>query len=265
MVTTEGDAPAGAARPLLVLTGAAGLVGRRALPALVPHYRLRLVDRDWGGADQRAESGEAECVTLDLRVAEDCAAALDGADAVIHLAGQPSPMIGVREAVEDVAMPTAQLARAAAAAGLRRIVYASSVHAMGLYPVVGGPIRNSWPARPCCEYGAAKVFSENLLQLLTERTAVSAVCLRLGLTGHPPDSPKARRRWFGDDDLGRMLLAALTADVGYGVYFAMSATALGSYDLSDAERDLGYWPQQTAPAVAGVDQPPPADRHCRMT
>lgn len=177
--------------PLVAVTGAAGRVGRLTARALAGRYRLRLVDLDW--PDNVAEDpldpevDDAERVSTDLRDPDAWDQVITSADLLVHLAAQPSPEIRVREAVEDVAMPTAHLVAAAERSRLRRIVFASSIHAMGLYDRHAlHPVDPTWPTRPCCEYGAVKVLSENLLGLLAERVPISVVCLRLGLTGMLP-------------------------------------------------------------------------------
>jgi nucleoside-diphosphate-sugar epimerase len=264
---TEGSSSE-ATLPLVAVTGAAGRVGRLTARALAGRYRLRLIDLDWPDAVEEdpldAAVDDAERVAADLRRPEACAAAVDGVDLLVHLAGQPSPQIGVREAVEDVAMPTANLAAAVWKSSVRRMVFASSIHTMGLYDRhQQHPIDPTWPTRPCCEYGTAKVLSENLLGLLTERTTTSVVCLRLGLTGALPPTAYAVSQWLGDDDFANLLRRALVADVTFGAYFGVSEKARVRWDVSNGEADLGYVPEQVPP--------PPEDRdaqhdsgHCLM-
>ncbi len=244
--------------PLVAVTGAAGRVGRITARALSGRYRLRLIDLDW--PESVAEDpldpsvDDAERIAADLREPQACAAAVESVDLLVHLAGQPSPQIGVREAIEDVAMPTANLAAAVRDSAVSRVVFASSIHTMGLYDRHRRhPIDPSWPTRPCCEYGSAKVLSENLLGLLTERTSTSVVCLRLGLTGSLPPTAYAMSQWLGDDDYADLLQRALTADVTFGAYFGVSAKARARWDVSNGEADLGYVPTQVPPEPEGPD------------
>jgi uronate dehydrogenase len=238
-------------RPLVVITGAAGRVGRLTAPALAAGYRLRLVDRERPAGGDLAfdeQTGQVEWVEADLRDPQSWTAVLESADTVVHLAGQPSPQIDAREAVEDVAMPTAHLAAAAVGSGLRRIVYASSIHAMGLYRRDGRlPIDPRWPARPCCEYGSAKVLCENLLTLLVERSSVTVVSLRLGMTGTLPANGFQASHWLGDEDCGALMRCSVTADVRNGAYFGMSNGARAFCDLSPTETNLGFAPRQLPP------------------
>ena len=88
--------------------------------------------------------------------------AVDGVDAVVHLGAVPN------EAPFDViAGPNLHGAfhvfEACRRANVRRIVYASSNHASGMYPV-GVPLDGSERARPDGLYGASKVYGEALGQ-----------------------------------------------------------------------------------------------------
>ncbi len=253
--------------PLVAVTGAAGRVGRLTVKALAGRCRLRLVDREWPAEPSddplTPAVDDAERIAVDLRNADVWPAVLDSADVVVHLAGQPSPEIDTREAVEDVAMPTAHLVAAAGQSAVRRVVYASSIHAMGLYQRdARHPIDPRWPPRPCCEYGSAKVFCENLLGLLAVRSPVSVISLRLGLTGLLPTNAFRSSHWLGDDDFERLLRGALATTVDVGAYFGTSAGGTSFWDLSPGETDLGFVPAQHPPSLVHPE-PEPASR-CLM-
>lgn len=258
----------GAPRPLVVVTGAAGHVGKLTSRALVGRYRLRLIDLNWTEGDALEAGDDVERITLDLTESGSWDAALESAHCVVHLAGHPYPGIDARTAVEGGAMLSAGLAAAASRSDqLKRIVFASSIHTMGLYHRRGQyPIRRDWPPRPCCEYGAAKVFSENLFELLTERTPITVVCLRLGLTGFPPSTPNFASQWLGPEDYARLLHASLTVPIRYGAYFGLSSGALDRWDLSETIRDLGFESTDPAPILDPVssNEPEPAAEHCLM-
>lgn len=226
---------------LAVITGAAGRVGKLTIEALTGSYRLRLIDRQWSEEDLTNGEDGTEHRVLDLTDREAWDTAIESADILIHLAGQAYPGIDARTAIEDGAMLTAHLAAAAAGSDLTRIIFASSIHTMGLHHRDGHyPIRQQWPSRPCCEYGSAKVFSENLLGVLSERTMISVICLRLGLTGYAPVTEDLASQWLGPRDYGRLLHASLAAPVKYGTYFGMSAAGGKRWDLTETIKDLSF-------------------------
>lgn len=242
-------AEAGTTPPLVVVTGAAGHVGQLTSRALAGRYRLRLIDLGWPMGDSRGAVDGIERLTLDLTEPGAWDAAIESAQAVVHLAGNAYPEIDARAAVEGGAMLAAGLAAAApGSAHLKRIVFASSIHTMGLYHREAQyPIRQHWPSRPCCEYGAAKVFSENLLEILTERTPVSVVCLRLGLTGYAPANTGYASQWLGPGDYAQLLHASLNAPMRYGTYVGVSAGASRKWDLTETIRDLDFHPSDPTP------------------
>ncbi|WP_433890297.1 NAD-dependent epimerase/dehydratase family protein [Streptomyces sp. CA-111067] len=224
-------------RPLLVVTGGMGRVAGVLRPRLRPRYRLRLVDRVGGPVTQ-----DEELVVTDLASKEAARSAMVGADALLHLAGEPSPTAQWERLYATNIVLTERVL--AAAADVPRIVFGSSVHAAGgdsrpeRYP-----IDPAWEPHPCCAYGMSKVVGEALARMHADTHGSSVVSLRLGLTGFPLTDPGHARLWLSDDDAGRLVTAALTAEPGYGVHFGVSANAIPHWDTTSSARDLGYLPQ----------------------
>jgi nucleoside-diphosphate-sugar epimerase len=237
-------------RPLVTVTGASGRVGRLTVPALAGRYRLRLVDLDWddGVAARSAEGADdVERLTCDLREEDAWRTVVESADVLVHLAANPSPKITVAEAMRDVVTPTAHLAAAARTSSVSKIVFASSIHTMGGYAQEGRqPIQTDWVARPCCPYGAAKVFCENLLGLAAREAGLSVICLRLGLTGADPTDDYWARQWLGPGDYQELIRRAVATPVREGTYFGVSVSDT-AYDVSSARTDLGFVPQDRRP------------------
>jgi UDP-4-keto-D-QuiNAc 4-reductase len=102
---------------------------------------------------------------------------LKGAEIVIHLADR-----GLPEAARQAA---ARLAGAAAAGGVRRLVYMSSIRAMGAVTEPGAPFRPPDPPLPCDAYGRAKLASERSLSAAAQETGLELVILRPPLVYGP--------------------------------------------------------------------------------
>jgi NAD+ dependent glucose-6-phosphate dehydrogenase len=251
------------ARRVLV-TGAAGSVGGQLLPGLEGRA-LRLLDRV--EARVPAEAVDAEVVIGELTDRDLLARAVDGVDAVVHLAGDPRP----DAEWDDLQSPNTDafvaLLGAARAAGVRRVVYASSVHAMGRYEADGRvPIDPAWAPAPCCAYGATKAFDEAIAGVYAHRGGLSTVGLRLGATVPEPTLASQLTAWLGPADLRQLVTRALEADVRGGVYPGISANTRSRWDLASARAQLGYEPVLDSEAYAdrveqdGVDVatcPPP--------
>lgn len=156
------------ARTVLV-TGAAGFVGRRVVADLAATgWRVRAVVRRLSPDVQADAPAEVEWLALgDLAEVADWSAALAGVEAVVHLAGRAHVMDD--EAADPLAeyrrvnvTATLRLATAAAAAGVRRFVFMSSVKAVGESSPAAGLAEDN-PARPEDAYGVSKREAEAAL------------------------------------------------------------------------------------------------------
>jgi uronate dehydrogenase len=233
-------ARSGAGR-LVLVTGAAGAVGRAACPGLAARaWRVRGLDRrSLSGVD-----GLTDAVVADVRDDAALDRALSGVDAVVHLAGiaEEAPFADILEANID---GTYRVFDAARRAGVRRVVFASSNHAVGFTP------RNELvtvdvPVRPDTYYGVSKVFGEALGRLHVDRYRMEVVCLRIGSWRDRPEVPRHLSTWLSPSDGVRLLHAALTApDVDFAVVYGISANSRGWWDLAPA-RALGYVPVEDA-------------------
>nr|WP_276611023.1 NAD-dependent epimerase/dehydratase family protein [Kineococcus siccus] len=229
-----------------MVTGAAGSVGQQLLPGL-DGVALRLLDRVAADAPPGAEVVTGELTDRDL-----LRRALSGIDAVVHLAGDPRPGAEWDELEGPNVDGFAALLGAAREQGVRRVVFASSVHAMGRHESAGRfPVEASWAPAPCCPYGATKAFDEALAGVHAVRGGPSAIGLRLGATVERPTQSSQLTGWLGPADLRQLVVRALAADVAFGVYPGVSANTRQRWDLTTARADLGYEPVLDAEAYAG--------------
>lgn len=179
-------------QPRILITGAAGRVGRVVVPLLRDRYRLRLTDLPGSTFDPPGPEGE--CWAADLNETGDLPGLLNEMDAVIHLAGtgrQASPWNVLFEANIKA---TFALVDALKTGGCRRLVYVSSVHAVGGYPAELEPLPATLPPLPATPYGLSKATGELLVRTNLEKT-MTVVILRLGaLVGAPLDEDVRRVR-----------------------------------------------------------------------
>lgn len=247
--------------PLVLLTGAAGRIGgflRDGLPAL--GWQLRLLDRE-------PMPDAPDAVVADVRDEAALAAAVQGVDAIVHLAGIP-----VEAPFDDIVgsniIGTQRVFAAAQRAGVSRIVYASSNHAVGFEPVgdPDHPARLDTPARPDGYYGLSKVFGEGLGRLYHDRFGMDVVCIRIGSMFERPTSRRHLATWLSPQDGVRLFDACLRApSPGYVVTFGVSANTRAWYDIAPA-RALGYEPEDdseryAAEVLAGPPDPPANERY----
>lgn len=241
-------------KPLLLLTGGTGTVGQLLLAGLRRDYRLRIVAESQPPSD--IIDGSDELLMGDLREAAFASRCVDGSDVVIHLAANASPTASVPAVMGNVRM-AANLFEAATAAGVKRMVVASSVHASGLDFRDGmDEINPLGAARPCCPYGVSKVAVEALARLHQATTGGAVSCLRLGLTGWPLVERQYAHTWLSTGDLIRLVNAALARISGFGIYNAVSADSATRWDVSNAQAELSWAPRDRW--LVTVDQLPAA-------
>jgi hypothetical protein len=241
----------------VLVTGATGRVAGQLLPAFEGAKGLRLLDREGG-----PELENARWFVGELTDQEVLDRALDGVGAVVHLAGNPDPGAAWQELEEPNVEGFVALLAAAERNGVRRVVFASSVHAMGAYEGSHQwPIESGWPPAPCCAYGATKAFDEALARAYAYRTDVSLVGLRFGLCAEEASEQAARAGWLGPPDLRGIVTGALSADLRFGVYNAVSWPSRERWDLRSTISDLGYEPVQGAEADDGPDPGAGAEEH----
>jgi uronate dehydrogenase len=232
--------------PVIVITGAAGLIGSMLRPRLAaPGRTLRLLDV----APLAAGPGE-EAIQASVADLAAMTAACDGADAVIHLAGIPGeapwPLI-----LETNINGSYVAFEAARRAGTPRVIFASSNHAVGFTPSSAFPVPDyAFPA-PDTYYGVSKVTGEGLAALYHYRYGLDTVCLRILSCFPRPMNVRMLSTWLSPDDAGRLFEACLTADrPGFRVAFGVSANTRGGWVSLAEAKALGYEPRDDAEEYA---------------
>jgi uronate dehydrogenase len=241
----------------ILITGAAGSLGghlRRGLAHLAD--RLRLVDvKDMGAA-----AAHEEVVVCDLA---DKAAALEvtrDCDAILHFAGHPREQ-SFEEIVADTLPAAYHVYEGARRHGAKRVVYASSIHAVGFYPVEAVPDTRAMH-RPDTFYGLTKTFVEDLASLYWDKFGLESVALRICSCFEEPTDRRMLWSWLSFADCVRLAEAALTAPrVGFSVIYGTSDNAAAAVSNAHAGH-IGFRPRDTADGFAAAvrarsDRPDP--------
>jgi UDP-glucose 4-epimerase len=136
---------------------------------------------------RRLEAADHEVVGFDAATGDDIrdplavAAAAAGTQVIIHLAGHPGDRSGTAEELMAVnLLGTYHVLRAAKAAGVARVVYASSGKAIGMLerPPKYLPVDDAHPGLPARPYGLSKWLSEEMCEAFTNDTGIATICLR---------------------------------------------------------------------------------------
>lgn len=235
-------------RRRVLITGAAGRIGTAFRARYGDRYDLRLVDRR-----PVEEPGDHEAYTADLVELTEAQRACEGIDTVIHLAADPSP----RATFYDTLLPlniqmTYNLFHAAKEQGCRRIIFASSIHAVNAYPL-DVQIHPTDPIRPGDLYGVTKVWGEALCSYFADREGLSSIAIRIGAFGTPErlaESGDSRllSLWVSHDDLSQLIHRCIEApdSLKFLIVQGVSDNQLKRMDISNAREILGYAPVDNA-------------------
>ena len=253
MSTASSAASAAPAFARLLLTGAAGGLGRVLRPRLKRLCRV-LRASDIAAMDPAGDGEEVVVAALEDAAAVDAIVA--GAEAIAHLGG-----VSVEGPFEPILRANIvgvhHLYEAARRHGVRRIVFASSNHVTGFYrqDQVVSPLE---PMRPDGNYGLSKAFGESLSRFYFDRYGLETVCLRIGSSFPEPKDRRMLATWLSYDDLERLVVASLTAPVvGHSVIYGCSDNTTRWWDNTSAAH-VGFRPQDSSEpfrAAAEARQP----------
>ena len=229
----------------LVLTGAAGRLGsylREPLSELCDN----LVSTDLVEGIGSTYSGETY-IKADLANFDEVNELMDGAEMIVHF-GALSDEDTFDEILSSNIIGAYNVWEAAARNHVNRVIYASSIHAVGMYPK-NEYIGINVPHRPDTFYGLAKCFAEDLASLYWDKKQVEAVCLRI-LSCAKVTSSRALGSWLSYDDLILLVKRAIDAPTtGFSIIYGVSNNDRTPVDNSEASF-LGYKPKDNAEQYA---------------
>jgi nucleoside-diphosphate-sugar epimerase len=186
----------------VVVTGGSGRIGRWLVRELAPRHEVTVFDRV-------LPAEQPPGVEYKLGECEDLGAVYDvlrGADAVVHLAAIPSNKFHPYPTVFRAnVISTYHVGEAAGRLGLRKIVAASSINALGITMAEREmaplylPIDEEHPRRPQDAYSLTKLMDEETLAALHRRTGIRAIAIRPPLMLWPDNLEASQIRQRLDD------------------------------------------------------------------
>jgi len=229
----------------IVLTGAAGRLGshlREPLASMADSLVSSDIVDDIGTLYAGESYVRADLTDLDAMVS-----LLVGADMVVHFGA-----IGDERDFETLLGPNFIGAytvwEAAHRNKLRRVVYASSIHAIGMHEntrAVGLDVAH----RPDTFYGLAKCFAEDLGRMYWEKRGLESVCMRIASCAQVVGT-RALGTWLSTDDLIQLVTRAIDTPVtGFSTVYGVSNNDRSPFDNSAAAH-LGYRPKDNAEQFA---------------
>jgi nucleoside-diphosphate-sugar epimerase len=244
----------------IAVTGAAGTIGAPLCADLAHDHEVVRIDLH--DAD----------VNLDVQDVDALTGAIAGCETLVHLAGVVSLDATWQDTVGPNVTGTYGAFEAARRAGARRVIFASSNHAVGMHEVDNLPaiyepgfglvVRTDTPYRPDSLYGVWKVFGETLGRYYSDKHGLQVTCIRIGsiTTADNPRDPTVAQSsgwlplteaqkfaryaatWMSQRDFARLVRAVLARDVPYAVVYGVGDNATRFWDLEPGRAIFGFWP-----------------------
>jgi uronate dehydrogenase len=229
----------------LVLTGAAGRLGsylREPLSKMADELVSTDIVDDIGALYE-----DERYVKANLESLEAMTDVLKGADMVVHFGA-----IGDEAPFNKILGPNIigayNVWEAAHVNGVKRVIYASSIHAVGMYPkneFIGTDVAH----RPDTFYGLAKCFAEDLGRMYWEKRGVESIHLRI-LSCAKVTNPRALGSWLSYDDLIHLVTRCIETPVsGFAIIYGVSNNDRAPVDNEKASF-IGYRPKDNAEQFA---------------
>ena len=245
----------------IAVTGSAGTIGRPLCADLARDHdvvRIDLHDAD---------------VTLDVQNVDALTRAIAGCETVVHLAGVVSLDATWQDTIGPNVTGTYAAFEAARRVGAKRVIFASSNHAVGMHEVDNLPaiyepgfglvVRTDTPYRPDSLYGVWKAFGETLGRFYSENHCLQVTCIRIGsitTADDPRDSSVAQSSgwlplteaqkyaryaatWLSQRDFARLVRAIMARDVPYAVVYGVGDNATRFWDLEPGRAIFDFWPE----------------------
>ena len=229
----------------IVLTGAAGRLGSYLREPL-----LKLAD-ELVSSDILENIGtlypNETYVSADLSNLPDMIKLLKDADMVVHFGaiGDEAPFDQI---LQSNIVGAYNIWEAAYQNKVKRVVYASSIHAVGMHKKTDF-IGTDAPHRPDTYYGLAKCFAEDLASLYWDKRGIESVCMRI-LSCSPVANPRAIGSWQSYDDLILLVEKSITTQVtGFSVIYGVSNNDRKTVNNINASH-IGYLPKDNAEKYA---------------
>lgn len=245
----------------VLITGASGNLGSKLRRHLEGRYPLRLVDIN--------AKGDNDIIQADLSKWDETWVNLfQDVDTVVHLAADPTANQTWEKVIGPNIDAVVNVFAASAQAGVRRVVYASSNHAMGGYKDITEPDKLTTDIPPLpgthyvvnaqqrnsIAYGSAKLMGERMGKCYADIYGLSVIAVRIGWVLHgenrssdisPDRETWFRLMWLSNRDFCHLMEQCIIAapSLRFAVVNGMSANTGMRWDINYTRRLLGYEPQ----------------------
>lgn len=235
-------------RKKVLLLGATGRIG----PSLIEEY-LKEHQPDYEiiiGIHKKGEYYGLKTRKFNLTSIPVLKRAMKGMDVVVNLAAQSNPEASFEEVLEPNIIGAYNVFEAARQAKIKRVIFASSVHAIRGYKI-GEKVRHNYVPKPTCFYGASKVWGESLCYIYSEKYNMSCLTIRIGayVSNDLRQKVCLERENFdyviSQRDMLQLIHKCITApkELKYAILAGISNNHNKYMDLEYTKKTVGYRPK----------------------
>lgn len=252
----------------VLITGVTGLIGGVLLNDLKDDYEV-------SGLARRPMEGVRH-FRGNMDKLDEVLPAFEGQDAVVHLAADPDQYATWDSVLPNNLIGTYNMYEAARICGVKRIIFASSNHAAGMFErdapychIVKGEYDkvNVWPVpqvthreiRPDGYYGISKAYGEAMGRYYSEEYGISVICLRIGTVNRWNSPVKEIRHfatWLSHRDQAQLARKSIEAseDLSFDIFYGVSGNKWRFWDIEHPREMIGYDPDDDAEAYRGREE-----------
>ncbi|MEX0653224.1 MAG: NAD(P)-dependent oxidoreductase [Phycisphaeraceae bacterium] len=246
LIDPNARSPSRPKRRRVFVTGAAGNIG--SYFARQSHERYDLTLMDLPDVDTSKLEGCGQTVAADMADLDRLKQAFQGIDTVLHLAAGPSPSVVLDTVLQTNITGTYNVFVAAKAAGCRRVIFASSIHAVSAYPV-DVQVKPDDPVNPGDLYGVSKCFGEAMGRFMATQQGLSVIAIRIGAfqpidSARDPQKLDLMNAFVSQRDLNQLIHRCIDDEtLRFAIVHGLSNNVFNQMDISEARELLGYDPQ----------------------
>lgn len=238
----------------ILITGATGTIGVEVTKHLVDQHELTVVGRDFSDFPKNLKE-QVHIVKADLNDPKNWEGLLDDIEYVIQLAGEAdADAVFYGDLLEmNYKLPHNLYEAAAKANKLKRIIFASSIHAVDAYPDYV-QVKASDPVRPADLYGVSKVYLEGLAAYYAYIHQIESIGIRIAdyhagddeLDKHADKNGMAM--YLSKDDMNHLIVCCLQAELKepFLIVNGISKNSCPRLSYEEARKMLGYEPKDDA-------------------
>lgn len=230
----------------ILITGATGHLGRKLFDHLRNTGTYKVT-----GLDIRPDD-HPDIHIADFSTLGNWTKHLKSADVIVHFAADRGPVSTWKSVIDNNIDATLNLYHAAAQAGVKRVVFASSNWVHGWHRFSKETLNQDLPAHPVNAYGVSKLFGERTGKYFATHHNLSVICLRIGWTQWTHDNQPGlhmemgrwgQEMWLSDTDFFAGLTCAIEAEnVTFAALNLMSDNKGMRWDLGPTKAVIGYEP-----------------------